>query len=77
MLIFKFLHKKSEDNEIRDHLRDNIPSSIILGEEIDTYMHGVDSAIVSMPYNPHMTADAVDKAWVWNRGFWDAKDLMR
>ena len=75
MIPFKFLHKQpTEDEEIRNYLLNNLPRHIILSGEIGAYMYGVDSAIMSMPYNPFTDTQM---GFAWNRGFWDTKELIK
>ena len=72
MIPFKFFHKDLTDDEIKEHLRINIPNYIVACGELSAYWHGVDSGLTSMGYNPY--PDNV-RGEIWIRGFWDASNL--
>ena len=74
MKIFKFLHKPNKNDYIREYMRQTIPQYIILSNNEDAYMHGVDSAIINMGYNPYTDMVRGD---IWIRGYWRTKEIIK
>ena len=73
MAPFKFLRKPDTDDDIKEHLRINIPNYIVACGEISAYLHGVDCGLMSMGYNPYHDNT---RGEIWNRGFWNATNLI-
>ena len=72
---FKFFNTNDITNtdDIRDFLMSEVPDYIVACGEIGAYREGVDSGINSNGYNPYH--DNI-RGEIWNRGFWDATNLI-
>jgi hypothetical protein len=72
---FKFFNTNDITNtdDIRDSLMSEVPDYIVACGEIGAYREGVDSGINSNSYNPY---NDIVRGEIWNRGFWNAINLL-